>query len=188
MVIQPDVLREPEDKFLQMIETCEKLVRKTKKHITGGIKATKPIMGIDYMKLGDSVKDIKDMQVFKIDSFVERLSNLKETQELVNNFYVTTHSNHSCWFPELMLNAYKKYRPDWYESLMQIKEAFGKPNEKELIDSIYSKMETGSTEEVTKHIFSEGYLVLLPFKWSDVGTWNSIYDYYGEGVLKLKKY
>lgn len=39
-------------------------------------------------------------------------------------------------------------------------------------------MEAGPTEEVTINVMNAGEsaVILLPYKWTDVGTWNSVYD------------
>lgn len=178
MIIQADCIRSPEDKFLKMIEGAEKLVKKDKKFISGGQKAIKPDMGSDYLKLGERIKTEDDLFIYSVDEFVYRLGDYKKTEDLIENFHVSTHCNHMCWYPELFLNAYEKYKPDWFESLMKIRETFGKHNEKELTNKIYSEMSEGQTEEVTKYIFQEGYIILLPFKWTDVGTWGTVYDYF----------
>jgi mannose-1-phosphate guanylyltransferase len=83
-----------------------------------------------------------------------------------------------------MLAAYKKHRPDWYKALMKIRDVLDMPGENEAIEKIYATMEKGSTEEVTKHVMSSGnaMAVLLPYKWTDVGTWSSVYDFFADGV------
>lgn len=179
-IVQPDDLRHPEEKFIEMIHECEKLVKRDKKFISGGIKATYPTLGVDYLKLGDRVKNSSNLDVYKVEEFIERPNDYHKTKLLIENFHITTHCNHNCWYPELMLNAYKKYRPDWYESLMEIKKALDSSNAEEKINEIYSKMESGPTEEVTKNLFKEGYIVLLPFRWVDIGAWNSVYEYFSE--------
>jgi mannose-1-phosphate guanylyltransferase len=180
-VVQADCLRNPEEGFLQMIEDAEKLVIKHRKMITGGIKATEPNMGIDYLKLGNQVSDCDE--AYRIGEFLFRRDNLRETKELVENFHVVAHCNHTCWYPELMLDAYKQYRPDWYEALMKIKEVLGKPGENEAIEHIYADMEKGPTEDVTTHVMNSGesMVVLLPYKWTDVGTWGSVYEFFADG-------
>jgi mannose-1-phosphate guanylyltransferase len=80
-----------------------------------------------------------------------------------------------------MLDAYKKYRPDWYKSLMEMKQVIGKAGEDSEIERIYSEMEAGATEEVTKHVMKEGRIVLTKFKWIDFGTWGSYYDFFSDG-------
>lgn len=181
-IVQADCLREPEEKFLDMMRTAERLVSEHKKLITGGIKATEPNMGVDYLRLGRQIPG--DCETFVIDEFLFRRNNLRETRQLVENFHVVAHCNHTCWYPELMLEAYKKHRPDWYEVLMKIKDAMDKPGENEAIEKLYGEMEKGPTEDVTTHVMNSGdaMVILLPYKWTDVGTWGSVYDFFEEGV------
>jgi mannose-1-phosphate guanylyltransferase len=180
-IVQADCLREPAEGFLQMVRQAEKLVTEHKQLVTGGIKATEPNMGVDYLKLGKQVS--AENESFVIDEFLFRRGTLKETRELVENFHVVAHCNHTCWYPELMLEAYKQHRPDWYKALMQIKQVMDKPGENEAIEKIYATMEKGPTEEVTTHVMNSGkaMVILLPYKWTDVGTWGSVYDFFADG-------
>lgn len=180
-IVQADCLRDPADKFIQMIRQAETLVTQHKQLVTGGIKATEANMGVDYLKLGKQIKDSEE--AFVIDEFLFRRSNHKQTRELIENFHVVAHCNHTCWYPELMLEAYKQYRPDWYEKLMEIKAVIDKPGEGEAIERIYAEMDKGPTEEVTTHVMNSGQamVVLLPYKWTDVGTWGSVYDFFADG-------
>jgi len=182
-IVQADLLREPEEAFLKTIKAAEQLVIKHRRYITGGIKATTPNMGADYLQLGERVAS-NGVESYTIDHFHYRRSSLAETRGLIENFHVVAHWNHLCWYPELVLDAYKKYRPDWHEALMQIKEVLNKPGENEAIERIYAGMEKGPTEEVTKHIMESGDAIalLLPFKLTDVGTWGSVYEFFEDGV------
>lgn len=184
LLVQADCLRTPEDAFLKMLKDAEKLVTKHKCFVTGGIKATEPTMGADYLELADQIADTNGQEVYAIDKFIFRRPTLRATKELVEDYHVVVHCNHTCWYPEQMLEAYKKYRPDWYKALMEIKDVLDKPGENEAIEKIYSRMEKGATEEVTKHVMNSGdaMAILLPYKWTDVGTWNSVYDFFSDGV------
>jgi mannose-1-phosphate guanylyltransferase len=165
-----------------MIREAEKLVVKHRQLITGGIKATEANMGVDYLKLDGQIAGVRE--AYKIDEFLFRRSSLRETRQLVENFHVVAHCNHMCWYPELILEAYKKHRPDWHTALMKIKDAMDKPGENEAIEKIYAEMEKGPTEEVTTHVMNSGeaMVILLPYKWTDVGTWGSVYDFFEDGV------
>ena len=182
-LVQADLLREPEDRFLQTIRAAEKLVVEHKKYITGGIKATTPNMGADYLQLGSQVS-ADGVEAFAIDHFHFRRNTVAETRELIENFHVVAHWNHACWYPNLMLDAYRDHRPDWYEALMQIKEVLDKPGENEAIEEIYATMAKGPTEELTRFVLESGQAMamLLPFKLTDIGTWNSVYDFFADGV------
>lgn len=178
-LVQADCVRLPEDAFLQMIEDAGKIVERDKKYITGGIKATEPNLGVDYLSLGERVQHKSTQEIYDVDTFLGRRPTYRETKELVENFHCVIHCNHSCWYPGLMLDAYKKYRPDWYKALMKMKDALDKPGEDAVIEKIYATMEKGATEEVTRKVIEAGEarIILLPFKWIDVGTWGSVYDF-----------
>jgi mannose-1-phosphate guanylyltransferase len=182
-LVQVDCIRRPEESFLQMIEDVTKIVERDKVFMTGGIKATEASIGVDYLQLGEKIATDSAQEIYAIDSFLGRKSSHRETRELIENFHVVTHCNHYAWYPDLMLEAYKKYRPDWYEALTKIEAALGKPGEDQVIEEVYETMEKGSTEEVTKHLMEAGEarIALLPFKWTDVGTWGSVYEFFVDG-------
>ncbi|MFH1546929.1 MAG: hypothetical protein ABIC57_00410 [bacterium] len=191
MIVQPDCIREPEEKFLEMIKEMEKLVTRDKKFISGGIPAINTELGtdrgVDYLILGEKINLNTNLEVYSVKQYVSREDTSPEALKTVKENKVSAHSNHNCWYPELMMAAYKKYRPDWYDSLMKIKSYVGKPNEKsakggpasgwEKTNEIYETMEPGATEEVTKHVFKDGYIINHAFKWYDMGTWESVYLY-----------
>jgi mannose-1-phosphate guanylyltransferase len=185
-LVQADCIRKPEEAFLQMIEDAGKNVEKHRKLLTGGIKATEPNMGADYLKLGDRLHDDTDQEVYQLEEFIYRGASYRETKEFIESFHVVTHSNHYCWYPGLMMEAYKQHRPDWYEAFMGMKDVFDKPGEDSAIEKIYAAMEKGPTEEVTKHIMAAGEcgVILLPFKWTDIGTWGSVYEFFADGEGK----
>lgn len=181
-IVQADCIRDPEAGFLEMIRHAEKLVTKHKQLVTGGIKATEPNMGVDWLKLDGQIGSTGE--AYHIEEFLFRRTTLKETRSLVQNFHVVAHCNHMCWYPDQILDAYKQYRPDWYEALMKIKDVMDKPGEQEAIEKIYAEMEKGSTEDVTTHVMNSGkaMVILLPYKWTDVGTWGSVYDFFEDGA------
>jgi len=159
---------------------AEKLVVSDKKMVTGGIKAAYPIMGIDYIKLGEKLDISSNLQIYRVDSFIPRADDFEKTKELIKDSRVATHSNHVCWYAELALEAYKNHRQDWHQALMKIRDIIVSGGPQSAIDEIYSTMASGATEEVTKHIFPDAYIILLPFRWTDIGTWNSLYEFFSK--------
>lgn len=177
MIVQADCLRKPASKFIEMTKVAEKLVKKEKRMVTGGQKALYPDMGIDYLMLGDQVKSEQSMDIFKIQQFVPRLKSYEETEKLIGSIKIATHSNHYCWYPNLMLDLYKKYNPGWYSGLMKIKKLLGNKDEAIKVDKIYASLKAGPVEDLTKHIFRESYIIINPFQWMDLGTWSVIHEY-----------
>lgn len=180
MIVQVDDIRLPKRLYLDMIYDLDRLVRRDKKFITGGIKPEFPVLGVDYMEIGERINLNTSQKIYKVKKFLGRETEYSKTKKIIEQKDVLIHCNHACWYPDLMLDAYRKYRPDWYEKLMEIKQVIGTTNEEEKIEKIYAQMEEGATELVTTNIFAEGYLIALPFKWVDIGTWNSLYEYVSE--------
>jgi mannose-1-phosphate guanylyltransferase len=177
MIVQADCLRKPDAKFIKMIKVASKLVKKEKRLVTGGQKALYPDMGIDYLMLGEPVKNKYGVDIFRVKKFIPRMDTYEETEKLISSFRIATHSNHYCWYPDLLLNAYKKYNPGWYKGLMKIKKSLeGKKTSTE-IDRIYASFKAGPVEDVTSHIFNKSYIIINPFQWVDMGTWGVIYEY-----------
>lgn len=183
VIVQADCVRDPDDAFLKMLQDIAGVVKNTKKFVTGGIKATEPNLGVDYLKLGARYEKSDGHDTYAVADFLGRRATIPETKELIGNYHVVAHCNHSCWYPDLMLDAYKKYRPDWYEALMKIREVIDKPGEDGAIEEIYVTMQKGPTEDVIRNVMHEGNALatLVPYKWTDVGTWNSVYDFFSDG-------
>jgi mannose-1-phosphate guanylyltransferase len=181
MIVQVDCVRQPEAEFLQMIEDAGTIVERDRKYVTGGIKATEPDMGVDYLMLSEKVSHSSSQEIYEVAEFVGRKSSFAETKTLIESFHIVTHCNHSCWYPEMMLDAYRQYRPDWYDALMEMKKVIGRPGEDAEIERIYAGMEAGPTEDVTRHVMTQGRIILLKFKWTDIGTWGSVYDFFSNG-------
>jgi mannose-1-phosphate guanylyltransferase len=186
MIIQPDLVRTPESKFLEFIQYADEIVSKDRKMIMTAIKANNPALGVDYIQVGERKYSNTDINVYSNSKFVDRSDSLEVTQELTDTGKAYFHWNHLCWYPSLMLESYKKYKNDWYKSLMEIKKVLGKNDEKEQIDRIYSDMDKGATEIVMREEMKNGYVMTLPFKCFDTGTWLSVYDIYSEGNSVLK--
>jgi mannose-1-phosphate guanylyltransferase len=183
-IVQADCIHQPEDAFLKMITDAGKLMAKHKKYITGGIKATEPNLGVDYLQLGERIINGTDQEIYDIDTFLGRKDSYRETKELIENFHVVAHSNHSCWYPDMMLDAYKAYHPDWHKALMKIRDVLDKPGEGSAVEEIYATMKKGATEEVTSKVMESGksMAILLPYRWTDVGTWGSVYEFFSDGI------
>lgn len=173
ITIQADNFRKPEDKYLGMLADMDRLIRRDKKFITSGKKATYPTLGVDYLQLGNKVDVDSPLDFYEVNKFIYRSDDYATTKKLIEDFHVVIHVNHFAWYPDMFLDEYKKYRPDWHDSLMKIKDVI---DDEDKVAEIYSQMPKGVTEEITNHTIEESYAVLVPFDWIDFGAWNSVYE------------
>jgi mannose-1-phosphate guanylyltransferase len=176
MLVQTDDIRLPVENYLRMIEVMEETVKETDQMITGGITPKYPILGVDYLRLGELKKKKDDVEIYEIKEFVWRLKDYYKTKELVDKNHVVTHCNHLCWYPDSIIGAYKRNKPEWYQPLMEIKKIFEKGGGFDDIGEIYESMPRGPTEDVTIHEMKSGHAAVLNFNWVDIGTWDSVYE------------
>ncbi len=170
MLVQADVLRNPDEKFLEMIEKFDELIRKEGKLITGGIRPKRGIAGIDFMIPGEKIEGTGDLNVFKMKKLVMR-DDPERDEGAVEGGTVFGHANHYAWTPRLMLEAFKRRAPEWYEPLMNIINGAD-------IATEYAKMPKDPIEvRVTKYEMDDGIVVECPFEWVDLGTWESLEEY-----------
>ena len=180
MIVQVDVIRKPADKFLAMIETMDKLIRKEGRLMTGGIKLDRVVGGIDFIVPGEDVEGIEGMKVFRMKRWVDRTDSNRDDAAIAGG-RVYGHANHYAWTPRKMLEAYKRRAPEWYEPLVKMMEAMGTDKEEEVIRKEYAKMPPDRIDSrVTNHELDEALVVDLPFVWIDLGTWESVMEYEGK--------
>lgn len=177
MIVQVDDIREPREKFIKMMLDCDVIARREDKYITGGMKLDYPVMGVDYLMRGEKVSDEGSVGIYKVDKFIWR-STKENTEKLVKQEGALIHTNHTCMTPYNLLKMLKKYKPEWHGPLIEY------INGVEL-GLAYSKMPPGPIEDVTQKVHADGgsLVVELPFKWYDIGTFETLSNYLKEKGL-----
>lgn len=171
MLVQVDDIREPVEEFIRMMLDCDEVARRENKYITGGMATSDPVMGVDYLIKGERVSDENSVGIYKVAKFVWR-SSKEETEELIKQQGVLIHTNHTCMTPRNLLEMLKKYKNEWYEPLMNY------VNGSDLKDE-YSKLPPGPLEDITQQVHQNGESLVVehPFKWYDIGTYESLSKY-----------
>ncbi len=181
MIVQADVVREPVEKFIQMMLDCGKIAKKENKYITGGKTTDFPVMGVDYLIKGEKISDEGSVGIFRIKEFIWR-STKEQTLQIIKKEGVLVHTNHTCMTPANLLKMIEKYKIEWYGPLMKYVQGSD-------LKSEYQKMPPGPLEDITQEVHKNGesLVVELPFEWSDFGTFDNLFEYlnkknmYGNG-------
>lgn len=186
--VQTPITRNPTDKYLDMIETMEELVKTEGKLVTGTNIPRYVETGSDLLKLGEG-NTHKNGHVFHevtgfVDVVKDRMTH-EQVETIMKNSVVGTHCNHNTWTPNSLLAAIQELRPDWYEILMRIENEFGKENEESNIEEIYAEFEPGRIELITRELMKQGKVlaVVLPYKWTHITTWNDVASYYKDEAI-----
>lgn len=179
ILVQADVLREPDEKFLDMVAEAEKLTVINGKYITGGFTPQSIVRGVDYLVKGNLVSEEKGVRIFEVADYIDRTEEEKIKQYLGTD-KLLLHANHTTMTPNKLLAMYQKYKPEWYVPLVAIAGGGDVVTE-------YAKMPKAGIEEVTKLVYknNEALVVELPFDWVDFGTWESVANYMKEKSFYL---
>jgi len=180
--VQCVIVREPEEKFLDMIEMMEKQVRQTGKFMTGMMVPKYTEVGSDLFKMGKKLSDTAGMNVYEVEEFInvvkERMT-LEQVEEISRKFTVGIHTNHYVWRPKEFFESLQKIRPDWFDLIEELMKYLDTDKEKEKLEEIYKKFEPDRIEVLTTELIKENKLlaVELPFDWTHITTWDDVYRY-----------
>jgi len=186
VLIQSDVLRDPPEKFIQMIEEFDKLIKRDGKLITGGIRPEFPTPGIDYMSATEEIPTESELKIFKMEQWIDR-SEEKAIDEHFKKQDLFSHANHYAWTPRKLLAAYERHKIEWYRPLMAMIDAFDTDKEEVVVHQEYAKMPAEPIEVVTVHELANAYLAELNFNWIDFGTWKSVSKHLKTNKLEEEK-
>lgn len=187
--VQSPIVRNPTDKYLDMVESMEKLVKKYGQLVTGTQIPRYLETGSDLLKLGANVPSTNGIVVHQVSDFIDVVKDrmtLEQVTEIASQDKVGTHCNHNTWTPAKLLDAIKEFRPDWYSVLMKIQEVLGTPEEEEKVKRLYEQFEPGRIELVTKQLMKRGEVqaVIVPYKWTHITTWDDVARYYLEEAIE----
>ncbi|GAA0077126.1 mannose-1-phosphate guanylyltransferase [Clostridium sp. CTA-5] len=177
MVVLPsDHLIQDEDCFRNITLKADEFVEENNKAIvTLGMKPSRAETGYGYIKYNEQITKKDDISVFKVDKFVEKPNEEKAKRYLEDGSYLWN-GGMFLWKTLNILEEIKKYSPDTYEAIHQIKEV-DEENLQELINKTYHKTESISIDYAVLEKSKNIYVIPSEFGWDDIGTWKSVERY-----------
>lgn len=166
VIINSDQYVKEIDKYTDSIKLSEKIIDKyPEKILLFGIKPTYPETGYGYIELGQKI----EQDVFAVKSFREK-PNLETVKDYLS-------SNNHFWNPAIfifrvdtLLAQYRKYLPDIYQVLMNIKE-----NPDSLEDE-YKKVRNIAIDYGLMEKTKDLLVMPIDITWADIGSWRALRD------------
>jgi mannose-1-phosphate guanylyltransferase len=159
-----------ETRFLQVVRKSLKESYKANKLVTIGLTPTRPETGygyIQYLKDTDFLKKVK--------TFTE-----KPAEDLAKKFLdsgdFVWNAGIFIWDVAAIKEAFKKHLPDIYEAFDEIQGEFYKESEQQKISTTYPHCKSISIDYGIMEKAQNVYVALGDFGWSDIGSWNSLYE------------
>ena len=198
-VLTSDHVIEPEEDFRARMDLGFRLVENDdRRFVTFGIKPTYPATGFGYIERGTPVRDKKHGthpavdgtkdHAYQVARFVEKPDRPRaEVYVQSGDFY--WNAGMFVWKATTFLEALEKFKPESYEGLMKIQEAWGTKKSKAVLEEVYPTLPKISVdyaimEPASKAAAKPGKeddrfqvcMVQMDVRWLDVGSWPSFAD------------
>ncbi len=139
--------------------------------ITLGIKPNRPETGYGYIQYHiDNEGEFKKVKTFTEKPQMDLAKKFVESGEFVWNAGIFI------WNVKAIITAFEKFLPEISEAFDVIKKDFYKDQENASINMAYSQFRMISIDYGVMEKADNVYVILDDFGWSDLGSWNSLYE------------
>lgn len=170
IVLPSDHLIKYNKMFLNTLADASAMAEKGENLITIGITPDYPEVGYGYIKFNP---DVSDGHAYAVDRFVEKPS-LEVAKEYLETEEYLWNSGMFVWKASTILENIRMLLPDMYQGLMKIKEAFGTPEEEEILEREFNAFASESIDYGIMERAKNIYIVPGTFGWDDVGSWLAV--------------
>ncbi len=177
IVLPSDHLIVNTQKFIDILRDGIRLAEQHRNSLlTIGIHPTFPATGYGYIQRGKEIDtDTEHRQAFKVRAFAE-----KPSHEIAETFFNSKeflwNSGIFIWRTETILMYLEELMPNLYASLMEIKEALFTQKEAQVKERVYRQIRSESIDYGIMEHASEVLVLQGDFGWSDVGSWEQVYE------------
>lgn len=181
-VLTADHIIAPREKFQSLMDLGFRLVEADPSRlVTFSIKPTYPATGFGYVERGMPLQPIagSDDLAFRVARFVEK-PDLPRATAYVQSGVFGWNSGMFVWKAATFLQALKQFKPESYDGLMKIQEAWGTDRQQAVLNEVYPTLPKTSVDYAVMEPASKSRdrqftvcTVLMDLSWLDVGSWPS---------------
>ncbi|MCF7885605.1 MAG: NTP transferase domain-containing protein [Candidatus Marinimicrobia bacterium] len=172
-VFPADHLIQDVEKFDECVRCGEKLTEEHDALVTFGIEPTKPATGYGYIQYNESEKINNDS--YKVKTFAEK-PDKKTAKKFLEYGNFLWNSGMFIWKANTILQAIDQHLPDLGHSLKKISDKIGTPDFKQTLQQEWGTIRKESIDYGVMEKADNVYVVQSDFRWSDVGSWDAVYE------------
>lgn len=176
IILWSDHLIKKEDKFKNVVKIGEGLIKKeVNKIIFIGQKPRFPNQNLGWIELGDKVKTIKNIPVYRLKGF-----KYKPTLSLAKSFF---NNGKHCWnlgyfisTPLFVVEMFKRFSPRIYKLAKVISNHYGKKTFIQTLNKYYPLMPEINFDHAVLEKVDEKFaeVIVEDIGWSDLGSWEAL--------------
>ena len=144
--------------------------------VTLGIQPTFPSTGYGYIHQGEQVESYRDLDVFKVNKFVEK-PNQDRAQLMLESDDHAWNSGMFVWQVARIIQEFQRQMPDLASKLSQISNVWDQPLRESIVEQVWPQIQS---ETIDYGIMENAHdVVVIPAKglgWNDVGSWEALFD------------
>ena len=160
------------EKFQHTLNKAAEFALNSKGLLTIGITPTRPETGYGYIQYID---ELLGDNIYKVRTFAEK-PNISTAKRFLESGDFLWNSGMFIWKADSILSEIQLYLPDLHSGLLEIQNAIGKPNFEETLTSVYGQLKNISIDYGVMEKSKNVYLTKADFQWSDVGSWEEVYQ------------
>jgi len=174
--------------FVEAVKLGVEVARQENGLVTFGISPTRPATGYGYIQI-DKKSKLYEGKVYRVKTFAEK-PNYETALKFLESGEFLWNSGMFIWKASTILTAIKNCMPELYDSLMKIQEVINRPEYEKVLKEEWQGIHPESIDYGVMEKARNVYVIKGDFNWSDVGSWDSVYDLKekdSEGNIRLGK-
>jgi len=172
IVLPADHIIKDKVSFHNTLKSAAKFANETKGLVTIGIIPTRPETGYGYIQIDDAI--VSD-NIHKVLTFAEKPNYATAVRFLESGDFLWN-SGMFIWRIDSILEEIRKYMPELYEGLEQIKKSMHAPDFEAVLSNVYGQLKNISIDYGIMEKSQKVFLTKGDFSWSDVGSWEEVYQ------------
>jgi mannose-1-phosphate guanylyltransferase len=172
IVLPADHIINGSEEFHSTLTKAAKFADEAKGLVTIGIPPTKPETGYGYIQIDENA--IID-SVYKVLTFAEK-PNYATAVRFIESGDFFWNSGMFIQRVDVILDEMKLYMPELHEGLMKIQDTIGTKEYTEVLTNVYGRLKKISIDYGIMEKSKKVFLTKGNFKWSDVGSWEAVYE------------
>ena len=169
LVLPADHLIEDRVAFLKAVRLGARLAQDGLL-VTFGIRPERPDTGYGYIELGSRITGKGRLTAHRVLGFKEKPSPARARAYLAAGNYVWN-SGMFIWRVDAILDAFRRFMPEFYDELEKFGKAIGTRREKPALARLYRNAQSISIDYAVMEKADNVACVRGTFDWDDVGSW-----------------
>lgn len=164
-----------EEEFVRTVEKALNVTKENDVLVTLGIKPSYPNTGYGYIQYNSQDFIPKDKDIKKVKLFTEK-PDLQMAEKFIESGDFLWNAGIFVWSLQSINKALEKYLPEVYNIFLAGKDNYNTDKEETFINEAYTSCTSISIDYGVMEKAGNVYVIPSEFGWSDVGTWQALYN------------